>query len=77
MESLNNRTIRRPILSPVLTDTHTSEFSELKTEVDLIKKHVENLHAGIEEIKIFMKDQFCLLKNSSGQKVCLSAKNTK
>ena len=69
---------KTPIPSPVLIDTHQSEFSKLKAEVDLIKKYIENLNAEIEAIKMFMKDQFCLLKNSnSEQNVCESAENTK
>ena len=67
-----------PVPSPVLADTHTSEFSELKAEVDLIKKYIENLNVEIEATKMFIKDQFCLLKNSySEQNVCVSAENTK
>ena len=31
--------------SPILADTHTSGFSELKTKVDLIKKYIKNLNA--------------------------------
>ena len=58
--------------------THTSEFSKLKAEIDLIKKYIENLNAEIEAIKMFMKDQFRLLKNSnSEQNICESAENTK
>ena len=34
-----------PILSPVLADLPTSEFSKLKAEIDLIKKYIENLNA--------------------------------
>ena len=69
---------KTPILSPVLIDTQQSEFSKLKAEVDLIKKYIENLNAEIEAIEMFMKDQFCLLKNSnSEQNVCESAENTK
>ena len=68
---------KRPILSPALPDTYTSEFSELKAEVDLIKKSIENLKAELGAIKMFMKYQFCLLKNSnSEQNVCVSAENT-
>ena len=37
---------------PVLIDTHSSEFSKLKTAVDLIKKYIENLKAKIEAIII-------------------------
>ena len=67
-----------PVPSPVLANTHTSEFSELKAEVDLIKKYIENLNVEIEATKMFIKDQFCLLKNSySEQNVCVSAENTK
>ena len=63
---------------PALTDTYASEFSELKDEVDLIKKSIENLNAEIEAVKMFMNYQFCLLKNSSSeQNVCVSAENTK
>ena len=40
-----NFTEETPISSPVLTDTHTSEFSKLKAEIDLIKKYIENLNA--------------------------------
>ena len=67
-----------PIPSPVLTDTNTSEFSKLKAEIDLIKKYIESLNVEIEAIKIFMKNQFCLLKNSnSEQNVCVSPENKK
>ena len=67
-----------PIPSPALTDTNTSEFSKLKAEIDLIKKYIESLNVEIEAIKIFMKNQFCLLKNSnSEQNVCVSAENKK
>ena len=67
-----------PIPSPILIDIHTSEFSKLKAEVDLIEKYTENLNAEIKAIKMFMKDQFLLLKNSnSEQNVCESAENTK
>ena len=67
-----------PIPSLVLTDTHTSGFSKLKAEVDLFKKSIENLNAEVEAIKMFMKDQFCLVKNSnSEQNVCVSAETTK
>ena len=67
-----------PIPSPVLADTHTSEFSKLKAKLDLIKKYIENLNAETEKIKMFIKDQFCLLKYSSSKKnVCESAENTK
>ena len=63
---------------PVLIDTHSSEFSKLKTAVDLIKKYIENLKAKIEAIKMFMKYQFRIQKNStSEQNVCESAENTK
>ena len=33
-----------------------SEFSNLKTALDLIMKYFENLHAAIEVIKMFAKD---------------------
>ena len=67
-----------PVPSPVLANTHTSEFSELKAEVDLIKKYTENLNVEIEATKMFINDQFCLLKSSySEQNVCVSAENTK
>ena len=67
-----------PIPSPILIDIHTSEFSKLKAEVDLIEKYTENLNAEIKAIKMFMKDQFLLLKNSnSEQNVYESAENTK
>ena len=66
------------IPSPVLIDTHKSKFSKLKAEVDLIKKYIENLNAEIEAIKMFMKDQFRLLKNSNSEEnICESAENTK
>ena len=49
----------------------------MNAEVDLIKKYIKNLNAEIEAIKMFMKDQFRLLKNSnSEQNVCESAENT-
>ena len=54
-----------PIPSPILINTHTSEFSKVKAEKDLIKKYIENLNAEIEAIKMLMKDQFRLLKNSN------------
>ena len=55
-----------------------SEFSKLKTDVDLIKKYGENLNAETEAIKMSMKDQFCLLKNSnSEQNLCMPAENMK
>ena len=67
-----------PIPSPALADTHTSQFSKLKAKLDLIKKYIENLNAETEKIKMFIKDQFCLLKYSSSKKnVCESAENTK
>ena len=67
-----------PIPSPILIDIHTSEFSKLKAEVDLIEKYTENLNAEIKAIKMFMKNQFLLLKNSnSEQNVYESAENTK
>lgn len=51
-----------------------SEFSNLKTALDLIMKYFENLHTEIEVIKMFAKDQFWLLKNYNGkQSVCVSA----
>ena len=62
-----------PITSPVLTDIHTSAFFKL----DLIKKCIENLITEIEAIKIFMKDQFCLLKNFNNEEnICVSAEKT-
>ena len=67
-----------PIPSPVLGDIPTSEFSKLKAEIDLIKKYIENLNAEIEVMKMFMKDQFRLLKNSNcEQNVWESVKNTR
>ena len=67
-----------PILSPILTDTYTSEFFELRGGVDLVKKFTESVNAKIEAIKMFMKDQFCLIKTSnSEQNVYVSTENTK
>ena len=67
-----------PIPSPILIGTHTSEFSKLKAEKDVIKKYIENLNAEIEAIQMLMKDQFRLLKNSnSEQNVRKSAKNSR
>ena len=46
--------------------------------MDLIKKYIENLNAERKTMKMLMKDQFRLLKNSnSEQNVWESAENTK
>ena len=46
--------------------------------MDLIKKYIENLNAERKTMKMLMKDQFRLLKNSnSEQNVWESAENTR